>query len=76
MLFLVPSADYDIVLHPQYKTEYFVEEDWEEDWITEARNIITEQWNKYYRDNDVAQEVQAPVSSASVDYFATDMTIY
>lgn len=52
------------VLHPQYKTDYFVDENWEEEWIGAARDIIGDQWNTFYRDNDIVQVEQAmPVST-------------
>lgn len=38
-----------VVLHPQFKTEYFEDEHWEREWIDTAKEIITEQWTKYYK---------------------------
>ncbi len=66
-LILVTYHGHDEVLHPQYKTDYFVDEEWEEEWIVAARDIITERWNTFYRDNDVVQDDQAAVSDSSLD---------
>ncbi|KAF6744510.1 hypothetical protein DFP72DRAFT_825734 [Ephemerocybe angulata] len=36
-----------LVLHPEYKLQYFVENSWPEDWIAQARSLVTNEWKNY-----------------------------
>ncbi len=38
-----------IVLHPHYKLTYFRENNWEDDWITSARELVRTQWKDHYK---------------------------
>lgn len=41
------------VLHPAYKTQYFRLHKWTEEWIDEAKDIIKEEWETYYKPADI-----------------------
>ncbi|PIL32862.1 hypothetical protein GSI_04980 [Ganoderma sinense ZZ0214-1] len=38
-----------MVLHPRYKTNYFRTQDWPEDWISEAVDLIRGEWTARYK---------------------------
>ena len=38
-----------VVLHPHYKSLYFVKAKWPQDWITTAEGILREEWTKNYK---------------------------
>ena len=48
------SADHVlfVVLHPRYKTTYFIKAKWPQEWITTAEELLREQWAKYYKAKD------------------------
>lgn len=46
---LSAETDCDIVLHPKFKLTYFNKENWESEWIDTARQLLREEWNKYYK---------------------------
>ncbi len=51
------------MLHLQYKTEYFVEEEWKKAWIDTAKDILTDEWDNHYWDTvRVGEEVPRVVS--------------
>ena len=57
-----------IVLHPRYKTQYFRMQEWPEDWIEEAVNLIRGEWRSRYKPappEDSDEEPVATTSSAS-----------
>ncbi len=37
------------VLHPQHKLQYFRDENWPEEWITEAIDLLHAEWTEYYK---------------------------
>ena len=37
------------VLHPSYKTSYFVKDGWERDWIKAAEDLIQQEWKSHYK---------------------------
>jgi hypothetical protein len=37
------------VLHPRYKSSYFVKAKWPRDWIATAEDILREHWSVYYK---------------------------
>lgn len=37
------------VLHPQHKLQYFRDENWPEEWITEAVDLLRAEWTEYYK---------------------------
>ncbi|OJT02096.1 hypothetical protein TRAPUB_7442 [Trametes pubescens] len=41
-----------MILHPAYKTQYFRDHRWEEEWIEEAKTIIREEWEANYKPAD------------------------
>ena len=47
------------VLHPRYKTQYFRNQDWPEEWIEEALRLIRGEWFSRYK--------KAPPAEAAVD---------
>lgn len=62
-----------VVLHPQYKTAYFEDEGWEREWIDEATDIITQQWDKYYK--DTSEPVHQPAAQ-EVSYYPNHFLSY
>lgn len=38
-----------VVLHPKFKMTYFNKENWQPDWIDTARQLLRDEWNKYYK---------------------------
>ncbi|EIW54272.1 uncharacterized protein TRAVEDRAFT_132383, partial [Trametes versicolor FP-101664 SS1] len=42
------------VLHPQYNTQYFKDQSWPEEWITEACTILEDEWMSNYCPKDQA----------------------
>lgn len=51
------------VLHPQFKTRYFTQENWEADWIGEAKSILHKQWETNYA--PLAVDLASPPSTVS-----------
>ncbi|EIW62760.1 uncharacterized protein TRAVEDRAFT_113456, partial [Trametes versicolor FP-101664 SS1] len=50
-------------LHPRYKTQYFKDQSWPEDWITEARAIIEKEWTSNYKPKDAPAPADIPAST-------------
>ncbi|OJT11002.1 hypothetical protein TRAPUB_12479, partial [Trametes pubescens] len=38
-----------MLLHPNYKTNYFRDQGWEEEWVSEAMELTCSEWAAYYR---------------------------
>ncbi|KLO04370.1 hypothetical protein SCHPADRAFT_840702 [Schizopora paradoxa] len=64
-------------MHPQYKTSYFSEQDWPEDWIATARGILRDEWNDYYKPDThpatrptVSTPTPAPTKASKAELFA------
>ncbi|KAJ3511231.1 hypothetical protein NMY22_g15715 [Coprinellus aureogranulatus] len=38
-----------MMLHPRYKTQYFVKAGWDASWIEEAKTIIRNEWRDHYK---------------------------
>ncbi|THU90332.1 hypothetical protein K435DRAFT_623170, partial [Dendrothele bispora CBS 962.96] len=38
-----------MLLHPSYKTSYFTQEEWPDDWITTAKEALKTFWETYYK---------------------------
>ncbi|THU78676.1 hypothetical protein K435DRAFT_587469, partial [Dendrothele bispora CBS 962.96] len=38
-----------MLLHPSYKTSYFTQEEWPDDWITTAKETLKTFWETYYK---------------------------
>ncbi|OJT15227.1 hypothetical protein TRAPUB_8205 [Trametes pubescens] len=49
-----------IILHPAYKTQYFRLHKWTEEWIDEAKDLIKEEWETYYK------PANAPIAPVTV----------
>lgn len=43
------KANNSIVLHPKYKLTYFANANWESTWIETARQLLREEWERYYK---------------------------
>ncbi len=61
-----------VVLHPQFKTEYFEDENWKKTWIDAAKEIISDQWDTHYKDAAAREEPDAAVSIISFTCISTD----
>jgi hypothetical protein len=44
-----------LVLHPQYKTEYFKKANWEPEWIRTAEEILRKQFELHYQKESNAE---------------------
>ncbi|KAL1945891.1 hypothetical protein VTO73DRAFT_1893 [Trametes versicolor] len=53
-----------MMLHPRYKTQYFKDQSWPEDWITEARAIIEKEWTSNYKPKDAPAPADIPAVPA------------
>ncbi len=40
------------VLNPQLKTDYFEAEEWKREWIDTAKEVITNEWDTYYKNTE------------------------
>jgi hypothetical protein len=36
-------------MHPAYKAEYFVKQNWEDDWIKTAKDLVRTEWDENYK---------------------------
>ncbi|EEB94273.1 hypothetical protein MPER_06936, partial [Moniliophthora perniciosa FA553] len=41
-----------MIMHPAFKTSYFREKGWPEEWIDQAIRIARETWVKHYKKKD------------------------
>jgi hAT family C-terminal dimerisation region len=55
-----------MVLHPGVKLEYFRNQDWEEEWIEQARSLVREEYCTKYEKESTSDE---PVGEASTKGF-------
>lgn len=46
---VLSSTDHFVVLHPKFKITYFHKENWQQDWIDTARQLLRDEWDKYYK---------------------------
>ena len=44
-----------IVLHPRHKLRYFEQAGWEEDWVSAAKDIVCNEFNRSYASRDVSE---------------------
>jgi hypothetical protein len=51
------------VLHPRFKSSYFVKAKWPHEWITTAQKILKDEWTKNYKVAAVTSTSDTPVSS-------------
>jgi hypothetical protein len=49
------------VLHPKYRSAYFMKAGWPLDWIKTAEDLLRSQWRDYYRPSSIETNV-VPVS--------------
>ena len=54
--FLVQSKFPFAVLHPRYKSAYFIKAGWPSDWIKTAEDLLRTQWREYYKSASVATD--------------------
>ncbi|KAI0363103.1 hypothetical protein BV20DRAFT_901450, partial [Pilatotrama ljubarskyi] len=38
-----------MILHPRYKLQYFREQEWTEEWISEALDLLCTEWRTFYK---------------------------
>ncbi|EIW54593.1 uncharacterized protein TRAVEDRAFT_86236, partial [Trametes versicolor FP-101664 SS1] len=53
-----------MMLHPRYKTQYFKDQSWPEDWITEVWAIIEKEWTSNYKPKDAPAPADIPAVPA------------
>lgn len=46
---LSSTTHHFVVLHPKFKMTYFHKENWQPDWIDTARQLLRDEWDKYYK---------------------------
>ncbi|TBU55541.1 hypothetical protein BD310DRAFT_825649 [Dichomitus squalens] len=51
-------------MHPAYKLAYFRKADWPEEWIQEARRMVTHEWTMRYKPTPAANARASVGSSA------------
>ena len=51
-------------MNPSYKLSYFRKADWPENWIQEARRLVTHEWTMRYKPTTAATSTTAPAESA------------
>lgn len=44
---------YSVVLHPCHKLDYFKKAGWEDAWIDSAQQIVRDEFDRSYVDNDM-----------------------
>ena len=52
-------------MHPGYKLSYFRKADWPEDWIQEARRLVTHEWTMRYKPTTVTPSATASSESSA-----------
>jgi hypothetical protein len=52
------------VLHPKLKMKYFTKQKWEQEWITEAQRLFTEQFHESYAGRFGSMETSAETASS------------
>ena len=57
------------VLHPKYKTNYFVVHEWEAEWIAVAKQLLLEYWESYYKPEASAATKNASSSQVRVRHW-------
>ncbi|OJT02143.1 hypothetical protein TRAPUB_7401 [Trametes pubescens] len=55
-----------MILHPRYKMQYFRDQDWEEEWIAAAVDLVRSEWTTYYKVEAHDAAPRAPSASADV----------
>jgi hypothetical protein len=66
-------ADLNLVLHPNYKLDYFRARKWEKAWIETAESLVREEFESNYtninsKNDDAATDVE--IVSSHVDKYA------
>lgn len=61
------------MLHPQYKTQYFVDQDWKEEWITTAKGLLRDEWNDHYKPDGDTVPARQPRADTSRGTKADDL---
>ena len=59
LFFMLTLMHYLEVLHPRYKINYFRTQEWPEDWITEAMDLIRGEWTSRYKPAAPSPSAQA-----------------
>ena len=49
------------MLHPRHKLEYFKRAGWEDDWISTARKIVHDEFERSYSDFELVEEEEDPL---------------
>ncbi|KAL1947002.1 hypothetical protein VTO73DRAFT_13963 [Trametes versicolor] len=55
-----------MILHPRYKMQYFRDQDWEEEWIAVAVDLVRSEWTTYYKVDAHDAALRVPSASANV----------
>lgn len=56
-----------LVLHPKYKLRYFRKAGWDEAWITTSRQLVEDEFDRYYKNRPVAKESRDSDDSSDSD---------
>src|SRR5271156_1553799 len=60
------------VLNPKFKLQYFKNENWPQEWIDTAVEVLRDHWNLYYKPNESAM---ISASQESVRHLSFDLLI-
>lgn len=64
-----------IVLHPRYKLEYFIQNEWPQEWINVAKELAQEYWVTYYKPSNTAETMAEQMVRFYVVYIHTLLLI-
>ncbi|KAL1949782.1 hypothetical protein VTO73DRAFT_8663 [Trametes versicolor] len=55
-----------MILHPGHKLQYFRDENWPEEWINEAVELLHAEWRQYYKPAPPEQPEEAPADAPAL----------
>lgn len=64
-----------LVLHPKYKSRYFRQQKWEEEWIIAAESLLRSFYEKYYKPEDVIAPLSQEEVSASTTVSPSNVSL-
>lgn len=76
LCYFVYWADPQSVLHPAYKTMYFRNHKWPEDWIKTAVDLLHADWEKNYKPDTTTTASSEPPANEQVNSFCTLLIIH
>lgn len=62
-----------VVLHPRYKSRYFRQQQWEEEWIRVAEALLRDLYDKHYKPKEVVPSTMPASAPAKVSSLNLDL---